>query len=1325
MGPTRRSCFRARLALAALLVTAAVAVNPTGAASAPSPVAVSISAPSTVVTGDQLTYTIVVRNTGGASITEVVMSDTVNGLSGSFDGNQQTNVLALSSTVGTCDQTGNTVRCELGTLAGRQSATITIRGTVVASAGTSLTNTATATATKSATTFTASATATTSVTGSSGGGGTQPDLAVTVKAPVATPPSSDIVYTLTVNNLGGVKASNVVVRASLDPDLDYVTYTATNLFVCTPGTDPDTLQPILTCSGGAVNAGASATIQIGVTAPAFDTTVVVTAAADPENTIVESDELNNFGEATTQVSLLPANPPGMFISKTDGPDPLAPGEQLEYTVFVENDTPDRADYLEVVDGTQGLDPASVSVSWTYGGTPAKNPPALTCTVSAPKVTCTTTRFQPGQTATITIRGTVVAPAGTSILNTATVNANILNTGFTNTASTITTVKPARDLSVTQQRTFPASPVPVRAGDQFRYEITVGNSGLYDANNVLVRQPLPTGTIPGLGKDDVLLDTSLGAGPGWDAAPGTTCSVSTTNVLSCVIASLAGEATSQPGGATTTITLYLIAPHATGPISSTVTVDPNNAISEHDEANNSFTTTEQVQTGIDLEVTKADSPDPVARNGTLRYTITVTNLGTQDSTGIVVRDVLPTGTVFRSAIDVASPNGGPDGGSVDQLHNFTCTPTGNVVECVGGRIEGTWSGHKLEDVDTAKIQIDVFAPDEPGEYFNEVRVDPLNLIPEKDETNNLFVEDTQVINVNGDPATYGQYKELRVDDIVETSPDTPNPPNKPYATSGLLDYDITVVNNGLAPIAATDDVVVRITLPVGSIFRDAYDLAIVPPTSSPAGAFTCTHLGGRIVECRGGAFDPTDTRGIRVETFAPPTPGTAHLQAMVDPDNAIGESDETNNVNDEVTQIAAGEITEVQGTYIDLRPDITGDASVATSGNLDHQVKISNPGVADAFDVTFRVVLPQGATFRSADDAAPGEVDEAFTCTQSAGVVTCTGGRVHHGGNRVVNIKSFAPAQPISNARTQVIVDPANAIPEGHEGNNADEHLTSVQVNGPDEFIDLTVAKATEIPPGSDAPGGAIKEGRAYSYLLTVTNGGSDDAFNVVVRDPLPAGVTFVSAHAVDIASNFVCSQSGGVVSCTGGWVRVEDPNNPGSGLDVDGAPIEREIRIEVLAPRQHGRIVLNQAFVDPDNAIAEGSEVNNGAQVSNTVNSTVDLDPDMSNGTAGPAAEGDWAFSVENKGTDIARNVLVVANFSSGTIHLNTAASGWSCEVFENPVNQVRCVGDIEPGAANKADFSVRYFKTADETINSYVIVDPNDTIVEIAETNNRADATG
>jgi uncharacterized repeat protein (TIGR01451 family) len=51
---------------------------------------------------------------------------------------------------------------------------------------------------------------------------------------------------------------------------------------------------------------------------------------------------------------------------------------------------------------------------------------------------------------------------------------------------------------------------------------------------------------------------------------------------------------------------------------------------------------------DLEVLKADTPDPVLVGAPLTYTIQVANLGPQAATGVVVTDELPTQTTFVSA-----------------------------------------------------------------------------------------------------------------------------------------------------------------------------------------------------------------------------------------------------------------------------------------------------------------------------------------------------------------------------------------------------------------------------------------------------------------------------------------------------------------------------------------------------------------------------------------------------------------------------------------------------------------------------------------------------
>jgi uncharacterized repeat protein (TIGR01451 family) len=1289
------------LALLLALVGLAVIAPP---ASAANPLTIDkTSGPNPVASGGTLTYTIVVTNTGGSKVTEVSMTDVVNSLTG-LDGTER---LDLTSTVGSCGQTGNTVNCTAGTLQGFQQWTVTIRGKVTAANGTTLNNTASVTGTKSATTHTISDTVSTQV-GSGSTGGSLPDLTTSVKGPVTTLPSHDMLYTVTVNNVGATKASDVVLTVTLPSTVTYATATATSLFNCNLPAGSTTL----TCTGGAVNAGSNATVQVGVTAPSFDTYVTVSTAVDPFDAIAEANELNNASQATTQVSSQP--PPGtLALEKTDASDPIAPNEILTYTLKLKNTSAYRADYIEVVDGTQGLEAASVSVTSSVAGTSVP----LSCTVTAPKVTCTTTRFQSGATALITIKGLVIASPGSVILNTATVHGNIRNTGLTNTASTITSVRPSVDLNVTQHRTLPVAPEPVRAADRFDYTITVGNSGLYNASNVTVREPLPAG---------VFLD-------GFTATGGATCAADASQVVTCAVPQLKGANDSgNIGGSTETITLHLIAPQtkpssapssALGPITSTVTVDPANAIPENDESNNTYTTTTDVVTGIDLTVAKGDSPDPVARNGTLRYTITVTNNGTQDATGVVVRDVLPTGSVFRTATDTVA---GPAG--EETLHNFTCAHSNGVVECVGGNIEGTYSGTGLgapdkEATDFAVIVIDVFAPDEPGLYHNEVRVDPYGTIPEKDETNNLSFEDTVVENTH---TGAGMYKELYISAIQETPEDPPA-----YATNGELGYDITVANAGQADAF---NVVVRVKLPAGARYRSAND-----KLGASEGAFTCAHA-DNIVTCSGGTVKASSTRGIHVETFAPPAPGEALLLAIVDPNNAIGEADEANNTADEKTAIQAGEAdatapNHVQGTHIDLKVSKIVDSPdpVGTSASLDYDVTIHNTGAADAFGVVFRATLPTGSTFRSADDRSPGDASEAFTCVEASRVVTCSGGRVNRlGGARTVKINVLAQSQPTTSsnlAHFQAYVDPDNAIPEGHEGNNAADVTTKVVIDGAGGYIDLKIAKTSTVAPASITADGAVIPGGNIEYKLEVSNDGTDDAFNVAVRDPLPAGMQFVSA-VPSAGSNFACVQAGGVIDCTGGYIQGTDSGGP--------TPPTRTITIKAKAPFQHGLEIVNQAFVDPTNAIAEQSEVNNTSTATNQVKSIVDLEVTMGNGSAGTASEGDWTFTAKNTGTDAkseARNVVVVANFSSGTIHLNTATpnlSGWTCQVTQNPVNQVRCVGDFTPGAQS-VDVKIHYYKTADEAINSFVEIDPEEDtsdgivgrIVEMDEFDNSTGSTG
>src|SRR5207248_10722125 len=107
-----------------------------------------------------------------------------------------------------------------------------------------------------------------------------------------------------------------------------------------------------------------------------------------------------------------------------------------------------------------------------------------------------------------------------------------------------------------------------------YKLVVGNSGQSAAGGVEVRDPLPAGLIFD-SYDDV------------DHA-GFTCLLQPGNVVDCTGGTV-------PAASVVHLTLLVAAPPTTGPITNTVYVDPNNAIFEPDETNNTATQTTTVNT----------------------------------------------------------------------------------------------------------------------------------------------------------------------------------------------------------------------------------------------------------------------------------------------------------------------------------------------------------------------------------------------------------------------------------------------------------------------------------------------------------------------------------------------------------------------------------------------------------------------------------------------------------------------------------------------------------------------------------------------------------
>ncbi|WP_448573437.1 CARDB domain-containing protein [Trichothermofontia sp.] len=260
---------------------------------------------------------------------------------------------------------------------------------------------------------------------------------------------------------------------------------------------------------------------------------------------------------------------------------------------------------------------------------------------------------------------------------------------------------------------------------------------------------------------------------------------------------------------------------------------------------------------DLTITKTDSPDPVAKGGTLTYTLTVSNAANGvDATGIEVRDILPTDFTVT---DITVGSGGFVAPTLPLASN-----------------EITFTNGTLASGASATITITGTAPDTgefPRTIENTAVVDPDDLIEEANENNNTVTIATQV---NSD-----------LPDLTITKADTPDP----VLVGGTLTYTLTVTN--VAGGVPATNIEVKDTLPSGFNFLS---------TGVSGGGFTASQSGD-IVTFSGGSLADGESATLTITGSAPQEAGTLTNTAVVDPNNQIAERNEDNNTATAMTTVA--------------------------------------------------------------------------------------------------------------------------------------------------------------------------------------------------------------------------------------------------------------------------------------------------------------------------------------------------------------------------------------------------------------------------------------
>ena len=402
--------------------------------------------PDPVTAGNNLTYTVVVANSGTTS-TSVTLTDNLPG-----------GVTFVTSTAsqGSCSESGGTLSCSLGDLSNNASSTVTI--VVIPTASGTITNQVTTT---SATSDTNGANNVASETTTVNPSVSEADLSIAkTDSPDPVTAGSNLTYTVTVTNNGGATATAVTMTDTLPGGVTFVTSTPSQGSCSESG-------GIVNCSLGDLSNGANATVTIVATAPTVAGTITNTATTT--SSTLDPNLGDNSVTANTTVGT------DLSVTKTDSPDPVTAGNNLTYTVVVAN---------------SGTTSTSVTLTDNLpGGVTFVTSTASqgSCSESGGTLSCSLGDLSNNASSTVTI---VVIPmaAGTITNSVTTTSATLDVNGANNVTSETTTVSgPAvADLSIGKTD----SPDPVTAGSTLIYTVTVTNSGGATATGVTMTDTLP-------------------------------------------------------------------------------------------------------------------------------------------------------------------------------------------------------------------------------------------------------------------------------------------------------------------------------------------------------------------------------------------------------------------------------------------------------------------------------------------------------------------------------------------------------------------------------------------------------------------------------------------------------------------------------------------------------------------------------------------------------------------------------------------------------------------------------------------------------------------
>jgi large repetitive protein len=776
-----------------------------------------------------------------------------------------------------------------------------------------------------------------------------------------------------------------------------------------------------------------------------------------------------------------------------------------------------------------------------------------CAINGLTLTCSRSDALAGNDAypPILVDATVADPAPATIINTATVSGGGSDAA---SASDGGGANGLADLSLSKT----VDSTSVFNGDTVTFTLTVQNAGPSSAQNVTVSDPI---------------------NPGFSVVDAQSTQGSCDLTVSCSVGTLAAGST-----ATVTITATVVARDTTLPNSASVsssTPDPN-------PSNNSDSASVTVLGTADLSIDKTGTVNPI-QGGADTYTLTIANAGPDTAHGVVVNDSLPSQFTATSATGggFACTLPGGAGGTV-ACTLATLAPTGGspVQITITGTLAAGSAGQSIADA--ATVSSNTADPDLTNNTatFNQL-VGPVadvaiakaaflngGVTPVTNplQVGNTFIYRLTVTNngpsaatavtvtdplptgitpvtplpagcsgtttVTCSPGTMAAGATTTIDLTVSVGAAAANtaPTNTATVSSTTPDPDATdnsssttvgvgnVANLSLAKTASPDTANVGDTVtfnyavtnssPVGETNGGPTGLGTtgavitdpLPPGIQFVSSNSCTQAGGTVTCNLGPVAENQTVTASFVGLILPGFAGTVITNTASVATAAAGgfpalpDLDPSDNTN-------AAAVTVNPQADLSLTKTVS-DPNPGTDDEVQYTLTAHNAGPDDATGVTINDSLPAGLDFL---DASPG-------CDNQNGTVICDIGTLATGDSASVTIDARTTAAISGIVVGNLATVSGNELDPTPANNQAAATITVRPL------VDLELTKVASTP--TPIAGGPV------SYTLTLINNGPSPATGVTLTDPLPSGLSFLSASA----GQGSCSASGQTVTCQLGTI---------------------------------------------------------------------------------------------------------------------------------------------------------------------------------------------